>query len=375
MNPGAFTMALKIPVLAAGLFLASLACADDKKPAEAGAEHPLVLDAAMQKQLGIATAAVQPQTLQSEVRAPGEVKANAYGTVLVSPRIAAQVVRRSVRLGDEVKAGEALVTLSSVEVAEAQGQLIVGERDWQRVRALGSEAVSAKRYTEAQVARDRAHATLRAYGIGDGEIAALLRQGSARATGEFSLVAPQAGRITSDDFLVGERVEPGKVLFTVVDERSVWIEAQLAAGDAERVRLGAAARIVDRGETFAGKVIQLPHRTSESSRTTSVRVEAANADDLLHAGEFVEVFLATSAAAQVLAVPNEAIVQVQGQNVVFKSGKDGRFDVAAVATGETRGERTVVRQGLAAGDVIAVKGSYALKARLLKSQLGEGDGH
>jgi cobalt-zinc-cadmium efflux system membrane fusion protein len=32
----------------------------------------------------------------------------------------------------------------------------------------------------------------------------------------------------------------------------------------------------------------------------------------------------------------------------------------------------VIKQGLAAGDVIVVQGAYVLKARLLKSQLGEG---
>ncbi|HEX7915794.1 efflux RND transporter periplasmic adaptor subunit [Rudaea sp.] len=370
-------MKLKIVLLASGLALGSIVFAEEKNSAnsESHEASPLAVDATAQKQLGIVTATVAARTLQDEIRAPGEVKANGYATVLVSPRIAAQIVRRNAKLGDEVKAGQALVTLSSIEVAEAQGQLIVGEREWQRVRSLGAEAVSAKRYTEAQVARDQAHAKLRAYGVGVGEIASLLRQGSARATGEFALIAPQAGRVTSDDFIVGERVESGKVLFTLVDESSVWIEAQLPPGDAERIALGAAARIVDRNQVLPGKVIQLAHRSTESSRTTPVRIEAANRDDLLHAGEFVDVFVATSAATQVVAIPNEAIVQIQGQNVVFKIAKQEHFEIAPIATGETRGDWTVVKQGLSAGDAIAVKGSYALKARLLKSQLGEGDAH
>ena len=71
-------------------------------------------------------------------------------------------------------------------------------------------------------------------------------------------------------------------------------------------------------------------------------------------------------------MPGEAIAQLQGQSVVFKLVAANRFEVAPVETGATRGTTTRVTKGLSEGDRIAVKGAYALKARLLKSQLGEG---
>jgi cobalt-zinc-cadmium efflux system membrane fusion protein len=349
--------------------------AEEKKPAaEHGEENPLVVDIATQKQLGIVTAPVLAQALTEELRAPGEVKANAYATTLVSPRVPAQIVRRHVKLGDTVKAGQPLVTLSSVEVAEAQGALIVAGRDWSRVKALGADAVSAKRYTESQVARDQAYAKLRAYGVSEGEITALTREGSNRATGEFALVAPQAGRITTDDFIAGERVEPGKVLFTLVDEARIWVEAQLAPDAAERVKAGTAVRVIAHDQTLTGAVTQLSHRTVEASRTTPIRIEVPNENDALHPGEFVETFIATRGTANVLGVPSDAIVQLQGQPTVFKAEANGRFEPTPIQAGETRGTLTVIKQGLAAGDVIVVQGAYVLKARLLKSQLGEGHG-
>jgi membrane fusion protein, heavy metal efflux system len=357
-------------------FAVAVAAADEKKTVAPGhaEQNPLVVDAARQQQLGIATAAAAAEALSEELRAPGEVRANAYATTLVSPRIPAQIVHRHAKLGDTVEAGQPLVTLSSVEVAQAQGALIVAERDWQRVRQLGVEAVSAKRYTESQVARDQAFARLRAYGLGDREIGALSRQGSSRANGEFALVAPQAGRITTDDFVAGERVEPGKVLFTLVDESRVWVEAQLAPNAAERIAQGAAVRVLAHDQTLEGNVIQLSHRTAEASRTTPIRIEVPNTNDALHAGEFVETFIATRGTTKTLAVPTESIVQLQGQTTVFKLEGGDRFEPTPVQAGDTRGDRTVIEQGLAAGDIVAVKGAYVLKARLLKSQLGEGHG-
>jgi cobalt-zinc-cadmium efflux system membrane fusion protein len=359
-----------IAMLAASMAWAS----EEKKPAEHAEENPLVVDALTQKELGIVTAPVGAQALSEELRAPGEVKANAYATALVSPRIPAQIVRRHAKLGETVKAGQPLVTLSSVEVAEAQGALIVAEREWTRVKQLGAEAVSAKRYTESQVGRDQAFAKLRAYGVSDGEIASLTRQGSNRANGEFALLAPQAGRITTDDFIVGERVEPGKVLFTLVDETRVWVEAQLAPDVAERAAGGAPVRVVAHDQTLKGSVTQLSHRTVEASRTTPIRIEVPNEGDALHPGEFVETFIATHGTMNVLGVPNEAVVQLQGQTVVFKAEADGHFEATPIQAGETRGAQTVIKQGLSAGDIVVVQGAYALKARLLKSQLGEGHG-
>ena len=335
-------------------------------------ESPLILDTATQKQLGIATAVVEQHALEHEIRAPGEVKSNAYASALVSPRIPAQVVRRHAKLGDQVKPGQPLVTLSSIEVAEAQGALIVSERDWQRVKSLGAEAISAKRHTEAQVARDQARAKLHAYGVGDGEIATLLQRGSARANGEFTLTAAQAGRVTADDFVIGERIEPGRALFALNDESTVWVEAQLAPDASERVRVGTAARVEAHAQSLPGKVVQLSHRTVEGSRTTPVRIEVANPGDLLHAGEFVEAYVAGAGATAVLAIPTAAITQLQGQASVFRANDSGGFDIVPIAIGETRGELTVVEQGLATGQVIVVEGVYVLKGRLLKSQLGEG---
>ncbi len=364
------------------LALAGLSCTvlseehkGDKHGEEHAEESPLAIDAATQKQLGIVTAPVALRTLEDEIKAPGEVKANAYATTLVSPRVPAQIVRRQAKLGDAVKTGEALVTLSSVEVAEAQGAYLVAEREWQRVQSLGAEAVSGKRFTESQVARDQARAKLRAYGVGDGEIGALLKQGSAHANGEFSLVAPQAGRVTSDDFIVGERVEPGKVLFTIVNEGTVWVEAQLSPAAAERVITGAAVRVIAHDQTMIGKVVQLSHRTQEGSRTSPVRIEVANESDLLHTGEFVEAYIATASTAQALAIPTEAIVQLQGQPSVFVAEANGHFESLPITLGEVRGAWTVVKGGLEVGSSIVVKGAYALKARLLKSQLGEGHAH
>lgn len=354
--------------LGAALFLAlsTIAAADAQET-----NNPLKLDASAVKEAGIVIATVQSRAFADELKAPGEVKIDAYATVLVSPRIDSQVVARKARLGDLVKVGEPLVTLSSVDVAETEGALIVAEQDWQRIASLGPQAVSARRYNETKVQRDQARAKLLAYGMSEGQIQAVLRSGSAKADGSYALLSPIAGRITSDEFLVGERIQPGRTLFTIVDEDAVWVEAQLPPADAEKVSSGDTARILAHDASFPGIVLQRSHQTSERTRTVFVRIKVSNAKDALHPGELVDARIAITGGEQVLAVPSDAVVLLQNQPTVFIDQGQGRFEPAPVVTGETRQEWVEIKEGLKAGTSYVREGAFALKARLLRSQLGE----
>lgn len=350
--------------LAMALFLSPVSAED--------AINPLKLDARAIAAAGIVVDTLRARPVSENLTAPGEVKADAYSTLIVSPRVAVQVVERKAKLGDVVTAGTPMVVLSSVEVAETQGRLVVASQDWARVSALGPQAVSGRRYGEAKIARDQARAALRAYGLTEGQIARIVARGSAAADGRFELVAPKAGRITTDDFLVGERIDAGKPLFTLVTEDTVWVEARLPPASADAVKPGATATILAHGTERPGTVVQRAHQTDEATRTTSVRLRVDNRDDLLHPGELVETRIATSSTRTVLAVPAEAVVLLQNETTVFVRGKTtGTFEPVAVEVGETRDGWTAVRRGLTAGTPFVSKGAFALKARLLRSQLGE----
>ncbi len=362
------TLFSKSGLICLALLLALATSASAQTPA---ATDPLKLDAAALSKAGISVATATRLVVKDELEAPGEVKANAYSTVLVAPRVEAQVIARKARLGEVVKAGQPLVVLSSIQVAETQGALIVAEQDWQRIASLGPQAVSARRYNQAKVQRDLARSKLRAYGLSNGQIHTLLRKGSAAADGSFKLLAPASGRITTDHFVIGERVMPGHTLFTLVKEDTVWVEAQLSPADAERVKPGTDTRILAHDLSLPGKVIQRSHQSNERTRTVPVRIAVDNRKDLLHPGEMVEVRLAVNGASSQLVVAKAAIVLLQNQPTVFLEKAKGWFEPIPVRPGATRGGWTVIKQGLKVGDRYVNQGAFALKARLLRSKLGE----
>ena len=326
---------------------------------------------------GISTAPVGFRGLSEQVTMPAEVVVNAYESASVTTRITAQVLERFVKLGDEITTDQPLVRLSSVEMADAQGTLIIADQEWQRVRDLGKAAVSGRRYVEAEIARSQALAKVLAYGMTTAQADDLLKRGTAAlATGEFVLMAPQRGTVLSDAFITGELIEPGRVLFEISDESTLWVEASTVPSDLTHFEVGAPARIAHGdGHWINGRVIQLHHQLDEITRRQGVRIEVDNADDHLHPGQFVEAEISTGEGPSVLAVPSEAITLVEGTPTVFLLEDNHELHPQPVETGIAAGGWTEIVGGLSDGDEIAVSGVFHIKSLLLKSSLGEGHAH
>ncbi len=325
---------------------------------------------------GVTIESVAYRALSGVTQGPGEVRLNLYRTSQVAPRIDAQVVERHAYLGDRIEPGAPLVTLSSVEMAAAQGALIVAAQEWERVRGLGRDVVSERRFVEAEIASGQAHALVAAYGMADGEIAELLGQRDASlATGAFILTAPQGGVIISDDFVIGEIADAGQMLFEISDESNLWVEAHLAPDVAATITVGADARIqTGAGLWIPGTVIQGSRTLDVGTRTRPVRIEVSNEDGALHVGEFVTAEISVGDTERVLAVPESAVFLASGARNVFVLEGDELF-VRAVEVGRVRGGWIEITGGISAGEQIATSEVFLLKSLALRSQMGEGHGH
>ena len=353
----------------------SLALAEEDHAAEGHEEEgsALILSVEERTAAGIAVDTVMQRALNETLRVPAEVVVNAYQSARVTPRMQAQVVARHVQLGDHVEAGQSLVTLSSVALSEAQGDLILADREWQRVESLGRQAVGEQRYTEAQVARQQAFAKVLAYGMQESQATELLKSGNAaKAIGEFDLLSPLAGTVLQDNFITGELIEPGRVLFDISDESILWVEARVSPSTLSIIEVGANARISANGTDWIdGTVIQLHHRLNETTRTQGVRIAVENKADLIHPGQFTEAEITTGTGSPKLAIPSDAITLIKGEPAVFKLEGGNEFHAVIVETAKTIGDWTVIRSGLKEGDEIAVEGVFHLKSLLLKSSIGD----
>ncbi len=331
-------------------------------------EQSVKLSAQQIQVAGIVSEAIQLRNVSDVISAPGEVVLNAYKTTSVTPRVSAQVAKRHAKLGDVVTAGQPLLTLSSVEMATAQGDLLVTHREWQRVKKLGRKVVSARRYTEARVKHEQAKARVLAYGMTLKQANEYMKIGDAsKANGTFQLLAPQDGTVIKDNFILGELIEPGRELFVISDESALWVEAKLTPSQAKLVSPGNAVLISAEGKQFSGKVVQVHHALDESTRTLGVRVEFDNPDDALHPGVFVQTKISSNNTAPALAVPVNAVLRSpDGDWMVFTEHETGEFEPQEVELVRTVGDVSVI-EGLEAGTRVVTQGAFFVQSELAKS--------
>lgn len=334
---------------------------------ESPEDNTVKINTASQQMAGISVTTLQPQRLTTFIPAPGEVIPNAALTSKVTTRVSAQVVKREVQEGQHVKMGDILATLSSVDMAKVQGNLLLATQEWERVKSLGKDAVSGKRYSEAQVAYQHAYSTALAYGMTETEMKELLRtQKPSQSKGEFTLLAPRDGTVFAINFTEGELIDPGKVLLQIVDEATVWVDAKLPPNLAQLLKIGDTAQTIVDKQILQGYVIQIHHQVDEITRTRSIRLEVPNQADLLHPGQFVNCQVATGQTEPVLALPMEAVLRTaDGDWAVYIEKTPEEFQQREVKLVEILDEQAVI-EGIASGTRVVNKGAFFVHSELSK---------
>ena len=330
-------------------------------------------------------AGIEVETLESlafadSITVTATIRPNQDRIARVAPRVEGRITSVSAKLGDTVRAGQSLAVLDSLAIGEAQSSLQqaqsqqrVAQADFKRAESLNAEEIIPQReFLRARSDLEKASAELRA-----AQDKLRLLGGSAQAGGAaasaFSLNAPLAGTVVQKTAIVGELGSPAEPLFTVADLSRVWIEANLTEDTLPKIRVGAEAAVVLNaypGEQFKGRVTYISSLLDKDSRTVPARIEVDNTDGRLKPEMFATATIDTNGAKrEALSVPDAAILLLQGQPTIFVAKGDG-FESRAIEPGEKLSGRTVIKSGVAAGERVVTQGAYALKARLLKSQIG-----
>jgi len=309
---------------------------------------------------------LQPQVVEYALAAPGEVLSNGYASYSVSARIPSIVLQRHVALGETVSAGQALVTLFSEDLVEAQAAYRIAVSEWHRVEALGRQAVGDKRYVTAQGDMATQAGKLEAYGLSADDIADLTRNAKPKL-GEYVLRAARKGVVLKDDFHQGQRVDAGQTIIDLVNESELWVEARLAPGLAHDIPIDTRATVTAHGEAFDAKVIQAAHKIDSRTRTRVIRLAVNNDRHKLHPGIFADVLFHFKTDTPVLALPEAAVLRAaDGDWQVFVEAAPGRFEPREVEIVNTYGKQ-IVLSGIEPGSRVVSEGAFFVQSEIAKS--------
>ena len=373
---------------------------------ESSTPNSVRMEIEAQKNIGLQVELAQTRSVVLTIRTTGTVGPNETRVAHVRPITRGRILKVNARLGDQVRAGEALATYDNIELGEAVGQYGVGlaelkraqsgaevaRRSMERAQGLVELGAVAKAelerrsadYANAQSAIEtqraelaRTEEKLHRFGMTDEDIQEMNRSGAIQSHREASqsiLKSPFSGVITNVNVVEGETVETDREMFTIADLSVVWVQANIYEQDIGAVRKGVAAIISVNAypkESFKGRLTYISDLLDPKTRTIKVRCEVPNADSRLKLDMFATIDIPTPAGRQTVMIPASAVQQINDQPVVFVRLGANQFQKRLVPLGAKDGDWVEAVSGIKAGDAIVTTGSFQLKSIALRELIGE----
>lgn len=190
---------------------------------------------------------------------------------------------------------------------------------------------------------------------------------------DYAVTSAQSGRVVTRGASVGEAVTVDTPIYTIVDLSTVWVEFAIYPHQLGQVHTGQSVRIAPAGgaDIVNGRISYVGPVLAQDTRSSSGRIVVSNRGGRWEPGMLVTVSVITDHAQVPVAVPDDAIVRTAEGPAVFVTDGANAFRIRAVATGRTDGHTTQITSGLAAGDTIAIRNAFVLKAELEKAEFEE----
>lgn len=329
------------------------------------------------------TAVVAPRELQSGVRVNAEVRAVPDREARLTAATAGRLVLATPvpMLGAAVKKGQLLASIqptasasgnygtlqADVDASDAELAAATTQRD-RLQRLVATDAVPKRRLDEAEAAVAVARARLDAART---RLASYRASASGRATasaGAFQVRAPIAGTLVESRATSGEAVNPGDLLFAVIDLDRVWVTGRAFEADLPKLDDAGAAwfQVEGRDQVFeitaeTGRLVTVGSVIDPQTRTVPIVFEVDNTARLLRIGQFATLTVATGEPLTALAVPESALLQEGGQWIAYVQTGGETFERRVVRAGIRSRGWVEVRGGLSAGEHVVTTGAYDLK--------------
>ena len=315
-----------------------------------------------------------PAAVEDNLEFVGQVQA--FRTVQVRAQATGLILARSFTEGAAVKAGDTLYRIDPVtaeadmrsaraRLAEAEARSSISQTNALRLRPLLVGNAVAKLEVdnaESQAAQARA--------VVDEARGSL--DAAQKRLSETVVRAEISGRIGRALLDLGARVAGVSDLLTTIDVVDpVYVSFRPSADQQFRWRTdpvarksleqGGAARValaLPDGSTYprTGKIGYVDPVVDAGTGTQQYRAEFQNPDRLLVPGQFVQVHILGLKRDSALLVPQRAVLQQMGQQVVYVIGDDNKVSARVVKATSWSGNNWLIEKGLKAGERVVVDG-------------------
>ena len=319
------------------------------------------------------------------LQVPARIELDEQRVTRIGSAVTGRVVQILATLGQQVRRGDHLATIHSVELSTAQlsylkawSQVELQRRAVDRARLLlASDVIGSaelqKRESElaqAQAELQASHGQLSVLGMTD---KAIQKIASSRTVHSLSsITATLDGVVIERKVTAGQVVQPADKLFTVADLSHVWLVAEVPEQQASLIQKGEAAQAevpALKGRRITGRLIYVADTINPERRTVMVRMDVENTGRLLKP-EMLASMLIQGTPQRRLLVPASSVVRENNKDHVFVHMDGDTFQMRPVTLGQESGGYLPVQEGLRNGERIVTDGAFHLNNERKRKELG-----
>lgn len=307
---------------------------------------------------GVKTEKIDPSSFSEVTVVSGRIESRASDEgIATATRNGILTLSSNVNVGVRVGSGASIgsISASNVQGGDPSVQAVTArnaaKRELDRLKPLHEDGiVSTEEYNNALRAYEEAEATVKT-----------TKQGSA------SVTSPKSGVITQLLAKSGEYVEVGQSIAAISGNTSLTLRAdvpekyipRLAGVKTANFRPASSEEVIAL-EDLNGKMISNAATSVSENGYIPVYFSFSN-NGQVAPGAFAEVFLKSGERHDVLSVPKEAIVEINGNKCLYAAHGDGHFIKHVVTLGGSDGKRVEVLSGLHPGEEVVVKGAQIVR--------------
>ena len=315
------------------------------------------------------TLKVTSEPYKMEFTTSGVVKAIPTNYAEVASPFAGRITKSFVRLGQKVSKGSPVFAISSPafyetgkECSQAREEMELAKKSLQRVKDLVQNKVGAQKdLEEAEVNYElkkkdyeNAVASLKVFQVDSKNI----------APGQPMIVrSPISGEVVTDKIVMGQYMkEDAEPVAVIANLDQVWVVAHVKEKDLSLVHPQDEVEIqlvALPDQSIKGTVFHISEMLDEETRSVEVIIACDNRSRMMKPEMYGTVKL-SEREQNVVRIPTSAILQEEDSNYVLLDLGNRRYLRRKVKTGTSADGKTVVLEGLNAGDMIVTSGAFYL---------------
>jgi multidrug efflux pump subunit AcrA (membrane-fusion protein) len=243
------------------------------------------------KQGGVATEEIGYKTLIRELRTVGLIEYDERRASKITARFQGRADELFVNFtGVRIQKGDPLYKMYSPDLAATEEEYLLAIKSYEEQNT--QEGAKGDAVDRARRLVDSSRQRMKLWGITDEQIKVLEK--AKKVETYVTVESPVSGIVTRKDITAGQQLMMGDSPYTVVDDSSIWMQAEVFERDLGLIREGRMVEIATEaypGESFMGKVAFVGQQVDPATRTIKVRVDVDNSNRRLKQGMYVTALL------------------------------------------------------------------------------------